>query len=62
MKAKNGIDYIRDNNHKPKEFASIEAITRYAYKVMPELEKKFKFHVATFVGDDYVRFTYARKS
>jgi hypothetical protein len=61
MKAINGLDYIRDNNHKPKEFASLKAIIRYAYKVMPELEKKSGFSVATFIGDDYVRFSYGRK-
>jgi hypothetical protein len=61
MKAINGLDYIRDSNWKPKEFISIQSIINYAKRVMPRDLKEHNFQVATFVGDDYVRFSYGRK-
>lgn len=61
MKAINGLDYIRDSNWRPKEFISIQSVIRYATRTMPNDLKRLGFQVATYVGDDYVRFSYGRK-
>jgi len=61
MKAINGLDYIRDSNWNPREFASVQAIIRYAIKVMPKDLKSLGFGVGIFQGNDYVRFSYGRK-
>ena len=61
MKVINGLDYIRDKNGKTKDFPTIQSIINYATRTMPKDLKRLGFQVATFVGNDYVRFSYGRK-
>ena len=61
MIAKHGIDFIRDSNWRPKEFSSLQSIINYAIRNMPKDLKALGFGVSTWVGNDYVRFSYGRK-
>lgn len=61
MNAKHGLDFIRDSNWNPKNFTSINQIINYAVRNMPKELKELGFGVSTWVGNDYVRFSYGRK-